>query len=556
MAAVFPPDTTQPWVFNNVTYEYDAAEDRWYVVSTTATDEIVESINDLNADIERIDDKIEEEIENRTDLINQAQGKNNAQDAAIAELDARVDSISENIGVLEFKGIFTYTLERSEASCNAAYVACTGQAAGDPDAIAQCDALLAQCQSEVGNPLADGTFTSVGTATLDQVTELIITNTDKNGEILDWLNVVEVGDYLELTEPNTLDGGVTGGDTVLYEVVADTLRAGGQENIRVKFIKETGNGDGHFDLQLDYTIRVFKKDLGIDINEADARYVAKPSKVLFGDNAPTTGGAENGVLRNGELWFDTKALELFVWNNNSWVTASKPASQDIVVNSALNELQNLEGKTASLEVNVSLLMQDRLRSPHVYYSDDVPIGNVEGELIDGDIWIDSNDLTIKFYSQGAWINPDRVSNSDSDNMPIGSIIFWGGSVSNIPTGWLECDGSATSAEVAAATGLSNLPDLKDYMPAGGGGRFGTTVGTTVESKIQSHYHVWAGPKDRDGYPASSSDTSEGTAANQSYWRGNKTGSFDINKGGKHTQNTGDAYTAPPVYLGVYIIKVA
>ena len=41
MAAVFPLDTSKPWVFNGVTYEYDAAEDRWFVVSTTATDSVV-----------------------------------------------------------------------------------------------------------------------------------------------------------------------------------------------------------------------------------------------------------------------------------------------------------------------------------------------------------------------------------------------------------------------------------------------------------------------------------------------------------------------------------
>ena len=553
MAAVFPLDTTQPWVFNNVTYEYDAAEDRWYVVSTTATDEVVDNINDLNADIERIDDKIAEEIDNRTDLINQAQGRNNAQDAAIAELDARVDSISENIGVLEFKGIFTYTLERSEASCNAAYVACTGEANGDTDAIAQCDALLAQCQSEVGDPLADGTFTSVGTATLADVTELVITNTDKNGEVLDWLNVVKVGDYLELAEPNTLDGGVTGGDTVLYEVVADTLRAGGQENIRVKFIKETGNGDGHFDLQLDYTIRVFKKDLGIDINEADARYVMKPSKVLFADAAPTTGAAEDGVLRNGELWFDTAALELFVWNNNSWVTAAKPASQDIVVNNALNELQDLQGKTASIELGLDLIYQDRLRSPHLYYNDEEPAGNVDGELIDGDIWIDSDDLTIKFFSQGAWINPDRVSDSETDNMPIGSIIFWGGSIAKIPVGWAECRGQIAPDSVKAVTGLPYIPNLKDYMPAGVGGKFGASVAEYKQSRINSHSHYWGGPADRKGYPSGSKDTSEGTSNNQSYWRGNKSDSATSSYG--TTSQTGDDITAPPVYIGVYIMKV-
>ena len=408
----FPKDpSTSPTVVNpvtNTTYQWKSPPGKWVAVVKVA-ESVSEDLETLFEEIERIDNTIEEEIDNRTDLINQAQGKNNAQDAAIAELDARVDSISENIGVLEFKGVFTYTLERSDATCNAAYVACVAQANGDSDLIRQCDDALTGCLAQVGDPLADGTFTSVGTATLADVTELVITNQDKNGEILDWLNVVEVGDYLELAEPNTLDGGVTGGDTVLYEVVSDTLRAGGQENIRVKFIKETGNGDGHFDLQLDYTIRVFKKDLGIDINEADARYVAKPSKVLFSDNAPTTGGAEDGVLRNGELWYDTAALELFVWNNNAWVSAAKPPSQDIVISGALNELQALEGKAAALEVDLNLLLQDRLRSPHVYYSDDEPIGNAEGELIDGDIWVDSNDMTIKFYSQGAWINPDRVS---------------------------------------------------------------------------------------------------------------------------------------------------
>ena len=244
--------------------------------------------------------------------------------------------------------------------------------------------MLLVCQSEIGDPLADGTFTSIGTATLADVTELVITNTDKNGEILDWLNVVEVGDYLELSEPNTLDGGVTGGDTVLYEVVTDPFRAGGQESIRVKFIKETGNGDGHFDLQLDYTIRVFKKDLGIDINEADARYVMKPSKVLFADDAPTTGGAEDGVLRSGELWFDTATLELFVWNNNAWVTATKPASQDITVSAISADVADLKAQ------------------PTITSSTDAPDAPRQGDL-----WFNPSTLKFAFYTAGAWVNPDQ-----------------------------------------------------------------------------------------------------------------------------------------------------
>ena len=52
MAAVFPLDTSQPWTFNGVTYQYDAAEDRWFVVSTTATDQVVTKFDDLDRDVD------------------------------------------------------------------------------------------------------------------------------------------------------------------------------------------------------------------------------------------------------------------------------------------------------------------------------------------------------------------------------------------------------------------------------------------------------------------------------------------------------------------------
>ena len=44
---------------------------------------------------------------------------------------------------------------------------------------------------------------------------------------------------------------------------------------------------------------------------------------------------------------------------------------------------------------------------NIYYSDDPPVGDSTGTLRNGDLWIDSDDLEIKFYSGGAWINPDR-----------------------------------------------------------------------------------------------------------------------------------------------------
>ena len=47
MAAVFPLDTTKPWTFNGVTYEYDASEDRWFVISTNKTDFVDDSLETL-----------------------------------------------------------------------------------------------------------------------------------------------------------------------------------------------------------------------------------------------------------------------------------------------------------------------------------------------------------------------------------------------------------------------------------------------------------------------------------------------------------------------------
>ena len=55
MAAVFPLNTSQPWSNNGVTYEYDATEDRWYVVSTNATDQVVSDIADLNDEIDALE---------------------------------------------------------------------------------------------------------------------------------------------------------------------------------------------------------------------------------------------------------------------------------------------------------------------------------------------------------------------------------------------------------------------------------------------------------------------------------------------------------------------
>ena len=160
------------------------------------------------------------------------------------------------------------------------------------------------------------------------------------------------------------------------------------------------------------------------------------------------------------------------------------------------------------------------------------------------------------FDPSAYATKSYVDDKFQDSMPVGSIVFWGGTRAKIPAGWKECDGSTAPSGVKDFTGMDKLPDLRNWMPAGAGGKFGNTIGGTVNSKVVSHKHLWGGPEDRKGYPASSNDTSDGSGARYSYWRGNKYDSLSTSKGAVYTDTTGDSITAPPVYVGIYIMKVA
>jgi len=373
MAAVFPLDTTKPWTFNGVTYEYDAAEDRWFVVSTTKTDAVDETLEELTRELDVTNTVIDQEIENRTSLLNAATNKNNQQDASLLELSGRIDTIGATVGILDFKGDYTYVLEKSQAACDAALAAALGDGMDSTEALR----LHGECVDAIGTPLASGTFTSIGSLVQRDVEELIISDTDMGGESFDWENLLESGDYVEIVEK-------VGGDSVLYEVVADPVRSGTEERIRVKFIKETAGGNGQFDLQTVSEIRVIKASQGLNISQADLRYARRPYTVIFADDAPTTGQSADGLLVNGELWYNTRELELFVWNNNAWVTAAKPPSQDVVV--------------ADVQQKVDALMAQ----PKITASATSPESPDEG-----DIWFNTETFRFAFYAAGGWVSPDN-----------------------------------------------------------------------------------------------------------------------------------------------------
>ena len=342
MAAVFPLDTTKPWTFNGVTYQYDATEDRWFVVSTIATDIIIEDITETRSQIDVLDTIIDQEIQNRSNLLDVVATKNNQQDASINELNARVDALAASTGKLEFKGRYTYVLEKTTEACTAAYAQCLLQAAGDVPAMSECNRLKDACDAAISNPYSAGSFTSKGTTNvIADIEEFLITAVDADGQTIDWLNTAEEGDYLEFFDSND-------GDTALFEIVDEPATANTEQTIRVKFINQTGLGDGNFNLQQSYDIRVIKVAQGIDLIEADTRYVnietlKLRNNIYYTDDAPTSS------LKNGDLWIDSDDLQIKFYSGGAWINPDRQVGGNYI------DQTTYASKIAELEARITAL---------------------------------------------------------------------------------------------------------------------------------------------------------------------------------------------------------
>ena len=87
--------------------------DRWFVVSTNKTDFVDDNLETLNRDVDVINTTIDQEIENRTNPLNAAAAKNNEQDERLNDIDARLELVAGNIGVLA-PGLLQYFLNYSK----------------------------------------------------------------------------------------------------------------------------------------------------------------------------------------------------------------------------------------------------------------------------------------------------------------------------------------------------------------------------------------------------------------------------------------------------------
>ena len=101
---------------------------------------------------------------------------------------------------------------------------------------------------------------------------------------------------------------------------------------------------------------------------------------------------------------------------------------------------------------------------------------------------------------GLYLGDIEISGgSGGDTIPIGSIFPFAGT--NVPSGWLLCDGSAFEASaypaLAAAIGGTfgtNVPDLRDRFAMGASGTtsLGTAGGSATTSTVVAHSHGISG----------------------------------------------------------------
>ena len=155
-------------------------------------------------------------------------------------------------------------------------------------------------------------------------------------------------------------------------------------------------------------------------------------------------------------------------------------------------------------------------------------------------------------------------------IPIGGIIMWKGSTTNLPAGWALCDGS------------NGTPDLRDRFIIGGGGSYpqnstgGAATVTLTVAQMPAHSHT--GTTDVDGehiHMMFRGDEDNGGSNSVAYWsnhgyddqyklRGHswEANRWNTSSNGEHTHtlnvyNTGGGHAhenLPPYYALAYIIR--
>ncbi len=148
----------------------------------------------------------------------------------------------------------------------------------------------------------------------------------------------------------------------------------------------------------------------------------------------------------------------------------------------------------------------------------------------------------------------------SGTIPIGGIIMWSGTTSNIPSGWALCNGQTVNSHVT--------PDLRGRFIVGAGGSYspGNTGGAATVmltiNEMPAHNHGINDPGHTHGFWTASNyvnDLETDPSTNTDHVRQN-TGNFNTTSSatGITIQNTGGGQShenRPPFYALAYIMRV-
>lgn len=150
----------------------------------------------------------------------------------------------------------------------------------------------------------------------------------------------------------------------------------------------------------------------------------------------------------------------------------------------------------------------------------------------------ADNITSKTTEQDFSIN---IGGMDYYLVPKGAIIIWSGSVKNIPSGWVLCDGSE-----------EGIPDLRDRFVLGAGNNYavgakgGESEHTLTVDEMPSHSHKYTSPlKGNDNNGMANGNHYNGETFMHPTIDGEETGSI----GGSQPHNN-----MPPYYALCYIIR--
>ena len=607
MAAVFPLDTSQPWTNNGVTYEYDASEDRWYVVSTNATDKVANDIADLNDEIDALELTV---ATDRTVIISTRPPAD--PDDGDLWFDCSEDSLT----------LFVYY----ELSLSWVPAAPPSTLEGR---IAEGEQIQQEILTRLGlnETLTDGHVDKIADLenkvealegnTLSGQWALALTGSPRPGKVLlykdgfaggvtSWSDVKYLGFY-----PEDI-GGVTHdfSDIIVDEYIRFTTSVGEANAVTFK-VTDNSSGGGVFGvvISVEKGVPVDEEVYGVEfLPPFDPSQYATVDYVDDQDylKLDKTGGTLTGTLRSK---VGTKTTVAFNIKNstddktciNIWAPGGAGSQIKYVGrNDTDHWFQVYDDTDANPKTTAKFAYEqyEFAAKPNITYSAtdahyfqgrtifnksggdpkvDIAQSNTDfytkarfkeglvvkgtGQSIDGDNVLFANS-DYAAYNGRIQNNDDIVNKEYVDSqagVPVGTVVMWFGTTE--PIGWLKCDGSSFSTTTYAAlhTHLQTVPgystgktpDFRGLYPGGAGSAHNNQLTSGGESKTNI-YHSQRTAKPNGGAPKSTTSIPDGSI--RTFNAAGNTNAYSNGVARVNITEGWDLVTRPPTLSVHFIIK--